>query len=131
MSDEDEAFERDMREADAAYRRAHKIFDLDDTCSFDDFDRNRSECLERLRESGWPLVLTHGSDSAYVIQSASEYRDLLRRLDAAECTVAILQAREAIAKGDTLPLDEAFEQIRNGTWRDKPPVSDRSSSKHM
>ncbi|HET7230098.1 MAG TPA: hypothetical protein VFJ16_08860 [Longimicrobium sp.] len=106
--------------AGEALLRERNMFDLSDIGSFDEFDRNRREHLERLRQTGRPRVLTVDGEQEFVVQSAAAYRELLRRLDYAETVISIRDGLEAVDRGDTLPLDEAFEQIRNGTWRRDP-----------
>ena len=56
------------------------MFDLRDTCSFDEFDRNRREHLDGLRETGRPKVLKGEDGQEFVVQSAEAYRALLQRL---------------------------------------------------
>jgi len=93
-------------------------FDLSDTCPFEDFHANARQHLEQLGETAHPRVLTVEGGRDVVIQSG--YRDRLRRLDRAECVIEIQKGLDDVERGDTLPLDEAFERIRNGTWRDVP-----------
>lgn len=105
-------------EAEAA--KVHNPFDLSDACAFEDFHANPRQHLDQLGESGRPRVLKVEDGRDVVVQSAEAYRNLLRRLDYAECVIGIREGLDAVERGDTLPLDEAFEQIRNGTWRDLP-----------
>jgi hypothetical protein len=83
-----------------------------------EFQANLQEQLDRLHETKWSQLLTAEDGREFVLQSAEGYRELLKRLDYAETVVAIEQGREAVRRGDTLPLDEAFQKIRDGTWRD-------------
>ena len=118
--DNDAPDDEDFDRWTAEMARALNPFDLSDSCSFDDFHANARQHLEQLGESGRPRVLTVEGGRDMVVQSAEGYRNLLRRLDHAECVIGIREGRDAVERGDTLPLDEAFERIRNGTWRDLP-----------
>lgn len=82
-----------------------------------DFQENLREHLDRLGTSGQPEVLTVDGGPDLIVQSAEAYRELLRRLDYAECVIGIMKGREAAARGDSLPLDEAFAEIRRNAER--------------
>ncbi|HEU4559636.1 MAG TPA: type II toxin-antitoxin system Phd/YefM family antitoxin [Longimicrobium sp.] len=103
--------------ARAQLLKERTMFDLRDTRSLAEFQANLREHLDRLSQTGRPQVLTEESGREFVIQSAEAYRELLRRLDDAETVLDIDRGIDALERGDTVPLDEAFEQIRNGTWR--------------
>lgn len=96
------------------------MYDLRDTCPLADFQADPHKHLDRLSQSGRPQVLTVEGGPEFVVQSAEAYRELLRRLDYAECVVGIMRGREAAARGDSLPLDEAFEEIRRDAERRTP-----------
>ena len=55
-----------------------------DIRSLSDFKRNTLELLERLRETGNPLVLTVNGKAELVVQDAVAYQALLDRLEAIE-----------------------------------------------
>ena len=82
-----------------------------------DFHENLREHLDRLGRTGQPEVLTVEGGPDVVVQSANAYRELLRRLDHAESVLEVQRGLDDIERGKTLELDEAFEHIRNGTWR--------------
>jgi len=100
--------------------KERNVFDLSDTCPAADFQRDMHEHIDRLRQTGRPAVLTVNGKAELVVHSAEAYQQLMERLEYAETVVGILKGRESVRRGDTLPLDEAFEQIRNGTWRHSP-----------
>ncbi|HEX9939971.1 MAG TPA: type II toxin-antitoxin system Phd/YefM family antitoxin [Longimicrobium sp.] len=106
--------------AEANLLKEPNMFDLRDTCPLADFQADPRKHLDRLTQSGRPQVLKVEGGPEFVIQSAEAYRELLRRLDYAETALDIDQGIDALERGDTVPLDEAFEQIRNGTWRRDP-----------
>ena len=106
--------------ARAQLLKERTMFDLRDTRSLAEFQANLREHLDRLSQTGRPQVLTTDGGPEFVVQSADAYRELLRRLDYAECVVGIMRGREAAARGDSLPLDEAFEEIRRDAERRTP-----------
>lgn len=83
-----------------------------DHISAEEFDRERSRCVERLRKTGRPAVMTVDADDDLVILSADAYRRLLERLETAEESVGIYRGIESARRGEGIPLDEAFRQIR-------------------
>lgn len=85
--------------------------------TFADFQDNLREHLDRLGRTGQPEVLTVDGGPDMVVQSAEAYRELLRRLDHAESVLEVQRGLDDIEQGKTVELDEAFEHIRNGTWR--------------
>jgi PHD/YefM family antitoxin component YafN of YafNO toxin-antitoxin module len=92
------------------------MFDLRDTRSLAEFQAHLREHLDRLSQTGRPQVLATEGGPEFVIQSAEAYRELLRRLDYAETALDIDRGIDAAERGETVPLDEAFEKIRNGAW---------------
>ena len=52
--------------------------------SLSDFKRNTVELLDRLRETGHPLVLTVNGKAELVVQDAAAYQALLDRVEAIE-----------------------------------------------
>jgi PHD/YefM family antitoxin component YafN of YafNO toxin-antitoxin module len=106
--------------AEANLLKERNMFDSRDTCPLADFQADPRKHLDRLSQSGEAQVLTVEGGPEFVIQSAKAYRELLRRLDYAETALDIDRGLEAVERGDTLPLDEAFDRIRNGTWRRDP-----------
>ncbi len=55
-----------------------------DIRSLSDFKRNTLELLERLRETGHPLVLTINGKAELVVQDAEAYQALLDRVETIE-----------------------------------------------
>lgn len=86
-----------------------------DHVSAEELDRDRTRFVERLRKTGRPAMLEVESGAEIVIQSTQAYRRLLERLETAEESVEIYRGTESGRRGDALPLDEAFRQIREGT----------------
>ena len=55
-----------------------------DIRSLSDFKRNTLELIDRLRETGHPLVLTVNGKAELVVQDAAAYQSLLDRVEAME-----------------------------------------------
>jgi predicted transcriptional regulator len=85
--------------------------------SLADLAREPASHLGRLRESGRPAMLTVDGGEELVILSASAHKRLIRRLNHAEATVGIYRGLDEVRRGETVPLDEAFRQIREDAAR--------------
>lgn len=90
------------------FKLPHEI----DEYPLEDFVRDPRSLIERLQTSGRPTKLTIDGEPQLIIQSRDGYEQLLAKLDRAEALVGIYRGREDICLGRTLPLDEAFRQIR-------------------
>lgn len=119
-ADVDALAEERIFAAGANLLKERNMFDLGTPSTLADFQANLREHLERLELTGKPEVLTVEGGPDVVVQTADAYRELLRRLDYAECVVGIMKGREAAARGDSLPLDEAFAEIRRNAERRAP-----------
>jgi predicted transcriptional regulator len=85
--------------------------------SLEDLAREPAGHLERLRESGRPAMLVVDGREEVVIQSADAHKRLIQRLDRAEATVGIRRGLDGARRGEGVPLDEAFRQIREDADR--------------
>jgi predicted transcriptional regulator len=85
--------------------------------SLEDLAREPAIHLERLRESGRPARVVVDGGEAAVIQSADAHKRLIQRLDRAEATVGIYPGLDEARRGEAVPLDEAFRQIREDAAR--------------
>ena len=88
------------------------MFRTHDIHSLTDFQRNTREHIERLKETGRPSVLTVNGRAEVVVQSAEAYQALLDALERAETIAGVLKGLQEMRRGEGIPLDEAFEQIR-------------------
>ena len=88
-----------------------------DQASIEEFDRDRAEFVDCLRKTGRPAKLEVEGGAEIVIQSAEAYRRLLERLETAEESVGIYRGIESGRRGEALPLDEAFRQIRESAMQ--------------
>lgn len=87
------------------------MLDLREVRSLTEFQRNAREHLERLRESGKPMVLTVNGRAEAVVQDADSYQELLDRLDRAETLAALRLALTEEAQGEAVPAREAIEAL--------------------
>jgi prevent-host-death family protein len=90
-----------------------------DIRSLSDFKRNTSELLERMEESGEPIVLTVNGKAKLVVQDAASYQKLREAIDYSEAVKGIRRGMEEVRKGRTKPVRQAFAAIRkrNGNRR--------------
>jgi hypothetical protein len=88
-----------------------------DFVRLDEFERDPHGLTERLRETGRATVSTVNGEAAVVIQSAEAYRRLLERLDEAEATLGVQRGLASMRRGEGIPLDEAFQQIRESALK--------------
>jgi PHD/YefM family antitoxin component YafN of YafNO toxin-antitoxin module len=88
------------------------MIDLREIRSLTDFQRNARGYVERMRESGSPMVLTVEGKAELVVQSAEAYQEMLERLDRAETVAALRVALDQEARGEALPAREALEELR-------------------
>lgn len=87
-----------------------------DIRSLSDFKRNTVELLDRLRETGGPLVLTVNGKAELVVQDAAAYQALLDRV---ETTEGIQRGLSDVKAGRTKPAKQVFDRLRrkHGTPR--------------
>ena len=74
--------------------------------SLTDFQRNTSEHIKRLKESGLPEVLTVNGRAELVLQTADAYQALLNRLELHESAAAITRGLQDVKDGRAKTLDE-------------------------
>ena len=87
------------------------MFDITETKSLTDFNRNSREHLDRLRASGKPEVLTVNGEAAVVVQDAAAYQQLLERAQYAETVEAIRLGMAAHERGEGIPFRKALEEL--------------------
>jgi prevent-host-death family protein len=80
-----------------------------DIRSLSDFKRNTVALLDRLRETGHPLVLTVNGKAELVVQDAAAYQALLERVDAIE---GIQRGLADVKAGRTAPARKVFDRVR-------------------
>ena len=82
-----------------------------DIHSLSDFKRKTSEYLNRMKESGNPVVLTINGKAELVVQDAASYQRLLELAERAEMMEFLRESREDIEAGRTEPAVEALERL--------------------
>lgn len=87
------------------------MIDVKSIQSLTDFKRNTSDYLEKLRESGRPLVLTVNGKAQCVVLDPDFFQDIVDQLDHARSVMAIREGIESIARGEGRPADEALDEL--------------------
>ena len=80
-----------------------------DIRSLSDFKRNTVALLDRLRETGSPLVLTVNGKAEVVVQDATAYQALLDRVATIE---GIQHGLADVKAGRTKPAQQVFKRLR-------------------
>jgi len=80
-----------------------------DIRSLSDFKRNTVELVERLRETGNPLVLTVNGRAELVVQDAAAYQALLDRVETIE---GIQRGLKDAKAGRTKPAQQVLDRLR-------------------
>jgi len=68
--------------------------------------------LDRLRESGRPLVLTINGKAKLVVQDAASYQQLLELIDRLEAIEGIQRGLDEMKAGKGKPVDHVDKEIR-------------------
>src|SRR5437588_12562879 len=80
--------------------------------SLTNFKRNTPAFLDRLRESGQPMVLTINGEAKVVVQDAAAYQQLLELIDRLEAVEGIRRGLQEMKAGKDKPLDQVDKEIR-------------------
>jgi prevent-host-death family protein len=83
-----------------------------DIHSLSDFKRKTSEFLDRMRDSGHPVVLTINGKAELVVQDAASYQKLLDRVDEREALAGIKRGLADVKAGRVTPLKEFEKEFR-------------------
>jgi len=83
-----------------------------DIRSLSDFKRNTSELMQRMEESGEPMVLTVNGKARLVVQDAAAYQKLIESLDYGQAVKGVRRGMEDVAEGRTKSARPAFAAIR-------------------
>ena len=83
-----------------------------DIDSLSHFKRNTAEVIEQLKTTGEPMVLTVNGKAQIIVQDAASYQRMLELIDRAEAVVGIKRGLQSAARGEGIPADKAFEQLR-------------------
>jgi prevent-host-death family protein len=88
------------------------MIDLRDIHSLTDFQRNAKKFMERMRETGNPVVLTVNGKAEFVVQDAQSYQAILERIQQAEAAAAIRRGMEEFERGGGQDARAALERLR-------------------
>ena len=77
-----------------------------------EFKHTSAAAIRRMKKNGEPMVLTVNGEAEVVVQDFASYSRLVEALDRAEAIAGIRRGLEAVAQGETVPVEEAFENIR-------------------
>ena len=81
--------------------------------SLTDFQRNASGHIERLKDSGFPEVLTVKDLAELAVQTADAYQALLDRLELFESAAAITRRMQDAAAGRSSTLEDFDARMRS------------------
>lgn len=87
--------------------------------SLTDFQRNTSDHIKRLKQSGLPEVLTVNGRAEVVLQTADAYQALLNRLELHESAAAITRGLQDVKDGRSTSLDDFDKSMRSKLSRAK------------
>ena len=83
-----------------------------DIQSLSDFKRNSREFLERMRDTGNPVVLTINGKAEVVVQDAASYQKLLDYIDEMEALEGIKRGLADVEAGRVTPLEKFEKNFR-------------------
>jgi prevent-host-death family protein len=82
-----------------------------DIDSLSNFKRDTSAFVERLKDSGEPVVLTINGKAELVVQDASSYQRLLEAAEQIESLEFLRQSLEDVDAGRTRPMRNAVASL--------------------
>ena len=84
----------------------------EDIQSLSDFKRNSREFLERMRETGNPVVLTINGRAEVVVQDAASYQKLLNYIGDMEAREGIKRGLADVEAGRVTPVEKFEKDFR-------------------
>jgi prevent-host-death family protein len=75
------------------------------------FKRNSAELMERMKDTGNPVVLTVNGKAEVVIQDAASYQRLMDLANKAEMMEFLLESKRDIDAGRTVDADEFLNSL--------------------
>jgi len=79
--------------------------------TLNNFTTNPIPFLEKLRQSGEPLLLTVNGQAEVVVQDAVSYQRFLDSLNHLETLAAVKEGLQDVAAGRTRPMREALKEL--------------------
>jgi PHD/YefM family antitoxin component YafN of YafNO toxin-antitoxin module len=80
--------------------------------SLTNFKRNTPTFLDRLQESGQPVVLTINGKAKLVVQDVASYQQLLELIERLEAIEGIQRGLDEMKAGKGKPVDQVDKEIR-------------------
>ncbi|HET6762537.1 MAG TPA: type II toxin-antitoxin system Phd/YefM family antitoxin [Longimicrobiaceae bacterium] len=90
---------------------------LTDIYSLTEFQRKTRDCIQRLKDTGQPHVLTVNGKAEIVVQDADAYQRMLDVLDQAEALIGIRRGLDSMHRGEGKPADQALADLRRSRNR--------------
>lgn len=84
-----------------------------DIQSLSTFKHQTSDLIQKMKETGNPMVLTVNGKAEVVVQDATAYQKLLDTLEHLESLVAIQKGLTDVQKGETQSLESFVTEMRN------------------
>jgi PHD/YefM family antitoxin component YafN of YafNO toxin-antitoxin module len=86
--------------------------DIQESEPLSTFQEDPVPLLGHLKQTGRPIVLTVDGRAEVVVQDAESYERFRQVVDRAEAVVAVRKGIASMERGEGIPVDEAFEQLR-------------------
>lgn len=85
--------------------------EITDTESLSSFTRDPRRFIEKLRQSGEPILLTVEGEGEVVVQDAESYRRFWEQIDRQETIAAVREGLRDVAAGRTRPVREVLAEL--------------------
>lgn len=86
--------------------------ELQETETLASFQEDPLPVIGHLKQTGRPITLTVDGRPEVVVQDAGSYEQFKEVVDRAEAVVGVRKGIASMERGEGIPVDEAFEQIR-------------------
>ncbi|NES67765.1 MAG: type II toxin-antitoxin system Phd/YefM family antitoxin [Okeania sp. SIO2D1] len=83
-----------------------------DINSLTNFKRNTTQYLQRIKESGNPLILTVNGKAEVVVQDAESYQKLLELVDRIQAIEGIQAGLNSVQEGRTFPAKQTLTKLK-------------------
>jgi PHD/YefM family antitoxin component YafN of YafNO toxin-antitoxin module len=88
------------------------MLEVQETHSLEEFVRDHKTHVDRIKETKTPEILTVDGRAEVVVLDADTFREILEKLYRVETVEALREGYEAVKRGDVVPVEEAFADIR-------------------